>query len=399
MTTLKYFNPPAYLTDLTKENADKWSKDYISRWMNQSASTPEVTQFYNATVRPTEGEINVKVITWTAFPNTVKHNTPEKERWKVADSSRDYQDEYCEWSVLRNDKNEITKVVFTCEGPEYWDALATHQPDTLLQLYKDNNPEYADQIKKEDLYSSKSNRYNRLNKWNNSTTTGSIMHLVQRANTLEAEIQLGADATVLRVDSSGAPIHDYDRLIRCSQYGGIYRNSDPTIGGNVNDLAWQGPLLTIADPVGLYIDSFDGSQFEAPDEEDVQKFWTFTRGTAADPNRGRPAHWVRAVFEVPKSYGYNVSAIKDANGNKILWGSQLADAIQIRLTGQAAEIGKHLGEKRRCKAPQAQAAAAVATKAAAYAADEEDEADDTPAYLKGTRAHGLDIAAQGYACY
>jgi len=229
------------------------------------------------------------------------------------------------------------------------------------------------------------------------------MHLIQSANTLGAEIQLGADATVLRVDSAGNPIHDYDRLIRCSQYGGIYRNSDPAIGGNVNDLAWKGPLLTLADPVGLYLESFDGSQFVAPDEEDVQKFWRFTRGTPADPTRGRPAHWVRAVFEVPESYGYNVSDIKDTKGNKINWGSQLADAIQIRLTGQAVEIGKHLGQKRRCKPGAAAAAvsvasAAVSESAGISAASEADE-DNTPEHLKGTRSHGLDIEAQGYVCY
>ena len=120
MTVLPYFNPPAYLTDFTKENADKWSKDYISKWMTRSASTTEVTQFYNATVHSTEGDVVTKSITWTAFPNTVKHNTPEKERWKVADSNRDFQDEYCEWSVLRNEKGEIKKVVFTCEGPEVY---------------------------------------------------------------------------------------------------------------------------------------------------------------------------------------------------------------------------------------------------------------------------------------
>jgi len=128
MTILPYFNPPAYLTDFTKENADKWSKDYISKWMNNSASTPEVTQFYNATEHSTEGEIAKKSITWTAFPNTVKHDTPEKERWKVADSSRSFQDEYCEWSVLRNDKGEITKVVFTCEGPEVYLISPSHYP-------------------------------------------------------------------------------------------------------------------------------------------------------------------------------------------------------------------------------------------------------------------------------
>ncbi|PWW73299.1 hypothetical protein C7212DRAFT_300217 [Tuber magnatum] len=407
MATLNSFNPPAYLTDLTKENATRWSEEYISRWMDRSASTPEVTQFYNPTTRATTGEISKKNITWTAFPNTVKHNTPEKERWRVADSTRENQDEYCEWSVLRDAKGEITKVVFTCEGPEYWEALATLQPATLLQLYKDNNPEYASQIKKEDLYIG-GTRYNRQNKWNNSTTTGSIMHLIQSANTLGAEIQLGADATVLRVDSQGNPIHDYDRLIRCSRYGGIYRNSDPTIGGNVNDLAWQGPLITLADPVGLYLESFDGSQFVAPDDEDVQKFWKFTRGTPADPTRNRPAHWVRAVFEVPKSYGYNVSAIKDGKGNKVMWGSQLADAIQIRLTGQAAEIGKHLGQKRRCK-PAVAAAAEVSVGATAGASGAVAEAasmsaaeageDHSPEHLKGTRSHGLDIGAQGYVCY
>jgi len=136
----------------------------------------------------------------------------------------------------------------------------------------------------------------------------------------------------------------------------------------------------------------------APDEEDVQKFWKFTRGTPANPSLGRPAYWVRAVFEVPESYGYNVSAIKDTNGNKINWGSQLADAIQIRLTGQAAEVGKHLGQKRRCKTTQA-AAAVATTEVASMSIAAEAGGDNTPAHLKGTRAHGLDIEAQGYACY
>ena len=120
MSLLPYFNPPAYLTDFTKENADKWSKEYISKWMTQSASTPEVTQFYNATTRSTEGEVSKKAITWTAFPNTVRHETSEKQRWKMADSTREKQDEYCEWSVLRNERGEIKKVVFTCEGPEVY---------------------------------------------------------------------------------------------------------------------------------------------------------------------------------------------------------------------------------------------------------------------------------------
>ena len=42
----------------------------------------------------------------------------EPLRWHIADSSRIYQDEYLEWSVMRDDMNNILRATFTCEGPE-----------------------------------------------------------------------------------------------------------------------------------------------------------------------------------------------------------------------------------------------------------------------------------------
>lgn len=36
----------------------------------------------------------------------------------AADASRDVQDEYLEWSIIRDDENRIISVTFTCEGPE-----------------------------------------------------------------------------------------------------------------------------------------------------------------------------------------------------------------------------------------------------------------------------------------
>ena len=42
----------------------------------------------------------------------------EPLRWHIADSSRIYQDEYLEWSVLRNDKDNVVRISYTCEGPE-----------------------------------------------------------------------------------------------------------------------------------------------------------------------------------------------------------------------------------------------------------------------------------------
>lgn len=41
----------------------------------------------------------------------------------AADASRDVQDEYLEWSVIRDNEKKIISVTFTCEGPEVGDTL------------------------------------------------------------------------------------------------------------------------------------------------------------------------------------------------------------------------------------------------------------------------------------
>ena len=75
--------------------------------------------------------------------------------------------------------------------------------------------------------------YNPYNRWN---TTDGIMHLTQPANSLQAEIQLAGDATILR-ERFGRRITDPDALICGTRYGGANRCSDPTIGASVNELA------------------------------------------------------------------------------------------------------------------------------------------------------------------
>lgn len=71
--------------------------------------------------------------------------------------------------------------------------------------------------------------YNPNNYWNQLTTTGTIIHLIQPNNTLGAEIDIAAQATVIRKDSSGKTITDANQLILCSRYGNPGRNSDPTV--------------------------------------------------------------------------------------------------------------------------------------------------------------------------
>ena len=55
------------------------------------------------------------VISWNAFPRQVRSSSlSDKQRWRRADSDRNLQDEYCEWSVTRDPiTRKITRVTFT----------------------------------------------------------------------------------------------------------------------------------------------------------------------------------------------------------------------------------------------------------------------------------------------
>src|SRR6185503_8523564 len=200
---LNRFDPPGFLDDLNAAQQQSWS-EYISDQFDQAVNgRPEQLdfdgpreQFFNPTKVDLDADSAEVDITWVAFPRNVTVNSvSDKQRWRRADSSRDLQDEYCEWSVERDpDTDKITRVTFTCEGPEYWTFLAHNNINLAVDLYrKFVNPA----VKKEDLLSP-NGRYNPRNKWN-ATTVNGAMHLIQQNNTLGAEIELAGGASVVRV--------------------------------------------------------------------------------------------------------------------------------------------------------------------------------------------------------
>jgi phosphatidylserine/phosphatidylglycerophosphate/cardiolipin synthase-like enzyme len=325
------FDPPGFLDDLTDAQKDEWSQ-IVSGWLDSAqAGSPEENdgpraQFFNPLTNPPAADQRVAVIAWNAFPRQVRSTSiSDKQRWRRADADRNVQDEYCEWSVTRNPASgKITRVDFTCEGPEYWEVLALMNPQKVLELYQQF---ISPTIKHQDLFVN--GKYNRFNVFNRSTTRGA-MHLIQRANSLNAEIELGAAATIRRI-KNGAELTSAQALIDCSRYGEAGRNSDPFIGEQVNALARQRADITINNPVGLYLHEFNPVGWSTPDGADPRTFWKFVRGN--------DNHFVRAVFEVPAGHGYVVGDIK-SNGKRIEFGSQIVDFITIKLEGLATRIGQ-----------------------------------------------------------
>jgi hypothetical protein len=331
---LEKFDPPGFLDDFNDEQRVAWS-EWISDQMDDGMrGRPDLfdfdgprEQFYNPLKVDTADDAQEVDISWTGFPRNVQINSVgDVQRWRRADASRDVQDEYCEWSIERDpDTDKITRVTFTCEGPEYWQFLAETTPQVALDLYRRFvNPNVATN----DLFLA-NGRYNPRNQWNSSTLNGA-MHLIQVNNSLGAEIELAAGSSVVRI-INGQMLTGEQELIRCGQYGGEERNSDPHIGAVVNSVTRQKADVTLANPVGLYFNDLLTGGWETPDGSDPKSFWTYVRGTENKP--------VRAVYEVPADRGFVVGDIT-INGRPVQFGGQIADFITIKLTGVGTRFGQ-----------------------------------------------------------
>jgi hypothetical protein len=331
---LTRFDAPGFVDDLDPSALAEWSR-WIAEQLDAARDRDgggEVNnfgprlQFFNALRTPPAADAVTKDIEWPAFPRVIQVNSAtDRQRWRAADSSRDNQDEYCEWSVTRDPQTDrITRVTFTSEGPEYWQFLAAAAPARVLELYRQH---ISPNVQRGDLF--RNGRYVGRNRWNNSTTNGA-MHLVQRSNTLGAEIELAAAATIAR-QRGGAAITEAQALIACGAYGEPQRHSDPHIGAVVNELARARHDITLANPVGLYIAGLSVAGWETPDGSDPASFWTVVRGTKEKA--------LRAVYEVPRDRNFVVGDIK-ISGEKIEFGAQIADFIRIKLTGLATRLGQ-----------------------------------------------------------
>jgi hypothetical protein len=252
--------------------------------------------------------------------------------------------EYCEWHVDRDPiSGRIRRVSFTSEPPEYWFAMYggamdgstvdfPGDKDLVLDLYRrlvSPAVEMKDLQVQAPLVSPfgklKPGDYNPHNKWN---TTHGIVHLSAPPNALTAEIQLGADATQLRHDMHGNPVVDPDALIAGTGMGGPNRNSDPTIAATVNALSRQGAMITLINPVGLYMDHIDLTGWEVPGGIAPQD--------CVRVIRGQPRLIERLVVEVP-SGEFDLSDIR-IGGVPIVFGGQIAECITVKLVGGAAAL-------------------------------------------------------------
>jgi hypothetical protein len=93
MTVLSEFSTPANIPEPSDTDRAEWSAA-VSRIVRPFAA--RFPQFYDPTREDTPGTARRADIVWAAFPaRLLRGATSERQRWALADSSRDQQDEYC----------------------------------------------------------------------------------------------------------------------------------------------------------------------------------------------------------------------------------------------------------------------------------------------------------------
>lgn len=364
------FDPPADMQDLSRVSGlkEQWSKA-VSHWFDgtvkaeagryKAAGVKENVQYFNPVTLLPDGPHVEQAITWNAFPKELLRQYGRERALIEADTlwtldrysslavgqvcRRTFyrpHNEYCEWHVFRDPSTgNIKRVVFVSEPPEYYRALwggwveGFHfdgDPSVVLDLYREfvsTEVQLKDLVASEDInvggLLAKKGSYNPYNKWN---TTHGIMHLCSPPNTLMAEIQLGGDASVVRMTDDQHLLVEPDVLICSTGYGGPDRNSDPTIGGTVNALARLGARTTLKNPVGLYMDHIDLAGWSAPDGGSVSDLVKIVRGTLGSIER--------LEVEVPVERGFTLSNIA-IGGEPIRYGGQIAECITVKLVAVA----------------------------------------------------------------
>jgi hypothetical protein len=373
MPLLRRHDPPGFMRDFDAMPGlrDEWSR-FIQQCFRETIDGEQARyrrpqrwtpQYYDATVTNPGAGLE-QAIPWNAFPKELLRRYGRDRALAEADSlwpltrygaaGRDagrtvYRPltEYCEWHVARDPQtNAIRRVTFTSEPPEYWQAMfggpvatptATFRftrgdRNRVLDLYRDL---VSPDVKAEDLVAQRDivignnvgtirkGEYNIYNRWN---TTLGIAHLNAPPNSIAAEIMLGGDATVLYANRGGDLLVEADPLICCAGYGGADRNSDPTIGATVNALARLGALVTLRNPVGLYMDHIDLTGWSVPGGIAPRDCVRVVRGDAAR------RMIERLVVEVPPDTGYTLGDVTIA-GEPIRYGGQIAECITVKLVG------------------------------------------------------------------
>jgi hypothetical protein len=224
----------------------------------------------------------VPTVDWLAFPllATANDTAIDQDRFR-------WQDEYVEWRTERT-SGVLTRVTFTTEFPEYFEACAEAGTTFLTQAVHDVIPEANPTVV--ELFGpggnpdslpavARANRFRnnlRNNPWNNGQQ--GILCLTQQFNTLGALFNLVTECGVRK--PQGSP---EDTCALVGGACGVGRSSDPNVCTAAQRAVRNNLAVTLQDPAGVRILRLEGvwqmngHQLDVNDPAQNQGIWVVSR--------------------------------------------------------------------------------------------------------------------------
>jgi hypothetical protein len=228
-------------------------------------------------------EAEAATVEWKAFPVSQSGTPAAKDRDRFK-----RQDEYVEWRV-EAEGGALTRVTFTTEFPEYFEALAELSADALKEeirrIHPGANPTdeeifgvgFDPATASAEARGGRFTANRRKSPWNNGQR--GILCLTHRDNTLGALFNLLASCGVPRDGDAGEVCANVEGAC------GPGRNSDPAACIAAQNLARTGRSFSLEDPCGVRILgldptgqwSVDGQAVDMNDEANNRGIWKVTR--------------------------------------------------------------------------------------------------------------------------
>ncbi|MCB1488644.1 MAG: hypothetical protein KDJ88_14460 [Bauldia sp.] len=405
---LARFDPPAMIRDLADNPASQallnrdWNTN-VNGWTEQailgdpwSSLFDSYNDYYfNPRSTDIDGAI-VQQIAWNAFPNRIMYYFPaftREQQWEFADTGtlnggaagspmintadvecgilagrpgdverisfppygyRGWLDEYCEMAVRRDGAGKLERIDVTCENPEYWFTLWRVDRERVLALYREI---LGPQVAMEDLElrvdgaavidpATGQPAYDPLNKWNRGTVMddggGGAVHLTSTPNTLQTEIGLAGEIAAQRRQGNA----NATELICANDYGQLHRNSDPHISQVGNQIVGLGYRISLANPVGLYLQRPDFRSWRLPDDPNLppgarpDDLYRVVRGRETLPGFPETYDFIlNARLEIPDAWrragvSFGLADVT-INGVPLRWGSQVLETFNVALVAMA----------------------------------------------------------------
>jgi hypothetical protein len=252
------YSDPTGSNVLNKQKALLEYRLLVHNWYRQLAVLPNSSFTLLEAFDQANQNVTINRVSWIAYPRNVAASSEE------IDSGRfQFQEEYVEWRVEKHTRGHVTRITFTTEFLEYYEALARVGVKALISGIKSTIPKAKPT--NEDLFGpafdaeaatpeERAFRFRRnalRNPWNNGEKD--LLFLSHPSSTMGALFNLVGYCAVAKANTAANSV--------CGSLGGFCvpnRNSDPRICEAIQELARAKSAVSLQDPVGIRIFQLQG---------------------------------------------------------------------------------------------------------------------------------------------